>query len=188
MDAYVNQFLTKLEQLARTNIPQRLRVWLEKQDSSTPSYSTPSWYYKLLRLVLLINLRYIYGCNGGSTATRWQTKYCARGGVGRVHMEAFIKVDGVEKPDDSGGCAGGDQSHLYQQLNLPRRNWRRWECNPHNHLGYLYHDSCIVRWLEKSRLCPLCRFCPLRRFSTAADCKWCYRSNGPRSFTISSDR
>ncbi|KAB2594968.1 hypothetical protein D8674_030418 [Pyrus ussuriensis x Pyrus communis] len=58
-------------------------------------------------------------------------------------MEAFIKVDVVEKPDDSGGCAGGDQSHLYQQLNLPRRNWRR--------------------------LCPLCRFCPLRRFSTPAD-------------------
>lgn len=46
------------------------------------------------------------------------------GGISLVHMEAFVKVV-VAELDDSGGSGGGDQPHLYQQLELPLRNWRR---------------------------------------------------------------
>lgn len=102
---------------------------------------------------------------------------CARArGTSLVHMEAFIKVEVVEESDDDGmnvepAFAPATKSSIDKlervrvETSLPPgvccsiciaelgvgTEGLRMPCL------HLYHESCIVEWLETSRFCPSCR-------------------------------
>ncbi|XVF54533.1 hypothetical protein PTKIN_Ptkin05aG0188400 [Pterospermum kingtungense] len=61
-------------------------------------------------------------------------------------------IEGLEKVS---GMGSGECAICLQRKEKEEEEAKRMPC------GLVYHGDCIVHWLEKSRLCPLCRFANL---------------------------
>ncbi|XVE54512.1 hypothetical protein DITRI_Ditri03aG0087900 [Diplodiscus trichospermus] len=63
----------------------------------------------------------------------------------KAAIEGLEKVSGLGRSNECVICLGMEKEEEEMEA-------RRMPC------GHVYHGDCIVRWLEKSHLCPLCRY------------------------------